>query len=218
MIWAVVPAKDLGEAKHRLAGLLSPAERQALFFAMVEDVLGALVQAPSLYRVAVVTRDPELIALSRLLGVEVLEEETNRGHTQAVTWGAQMARARGAEAILTVPGDVPLITPEEVEMVIGARPEAPSVVFVPSRDEQGTNAVLLSPPDAIPLRFGENSFYPHLATAKRLGVEATVLHLPGIGLDIDTPEDLAALLSGPKERKSIQTVQTLGVEVPLHIR
>src|SRR5439155_1003435 len=51
--------------------------------------------------------------------------------------------------------------------------------------------VLASPPESVPLRFGENSFFPHLAAAEACGISPTVLHLPGIALDIDNPADLA---------------------------
>jgi len=68
---------------------------------------------------------------------------------------------------------------------------ASSFTIVPSHDERGSNAILMSPPDAVKLRFGENSFFPHLAAAEERGIAPTVLHLPGIALDIDNPADLA---------------------------
>src|SRR5436189_269295 len=70
---------------------------------------------------------------------------------------------------------------------------APAFTIAPSRDERGSNAIICSPPGAVPLRFGEDSFFPHLRAAKACGIQPTVLRLPGIALDVDTPEDLAAL-------------------------
>ena len=62
---------------------------------------------------------------------------------------------------------------------------------MPAHDELGSNAILMSPPDAVPLRFGDDSFFPHLAAAEACGIKPTVLHLPGIAFDIDNPVDLA---------------------------
>ena len=79
----------------------------------------------------------------------------------------------------------------------GADRAAGAFTIVPARDELGSNAVLCSPADAVPLRFGDNSFFPHLDAAKAHGIEPEVVHLPRIALDIDTPEDLALFLRHP---------------------
>lgn len=197
---AAVPVKDLVNAKQRLVPALSPAERRELARAMLEDVLEAMVAAlPA--SVLIVTTDVEVQALARTLGVECLVESGNRGHTAAVAFAQREATARGASHFLTLPGDVPCATPEEVTTLAGALDGAPGVAFVPSRSGLGTNAALLAPPDAMPLTFGEPSFDNHLAAARAAGFSPRVLHLPGIGLDVDAPDDLPALLErGPETR------------------
>src|SRR5207237_8753478 len=97
----------------------------------------------------------------------------------------------GADGMLTVPGDVRLVTTDEIGLLLAAHRPVPAFTIAPSHDEQGSNAVLVSPPEAVPLRFGENSFFPHLAAAEACGISPTVLHLPGLALDIDNPVDLA---------------------------
>lgn len=98
--------------------------------------------------------------------------------------------------MLVIPGDIPLIRKEDVEAVLHAG-EIADAVFVPSRDQRGTNAALLRPSDAMPLRFGDDSFGPHLEAARRRKLRTTVLRLPRIELDIDTPDDLAVLATQP---------------------
>jgi len=93
---------------------------------------------------------------------------------------------------LTVPGDVPRVTAGELRELAGAAGEG-TPAFVPSRSGLGTNGVALAPPDLMPLTFGEPSFERHLGTARARGLSPHVLMLPGLGLDIDTPEDLSAL-------------------------
>ena len=197
-----VPVKDLVNAKQRLISALSPAERRELARAMLEDVLDAAVTAlPG--AVLVVTTDPEVHAVARALGVECLTESANRGHTAAVAFAQREAVARGTTRFLTLPGDVPCVTAQEIATLTGALAEAPGVVFVPSRSGQGTNAALLAPADVIPLTFGEPSFENHLKTARAAGLAPRVLELPGIGLDVDGPDDLPVLLErGPATRSA----------------
>jgi 2-phospho-L-lactate guanylyltransferase len=199
---AAVPVKDLVNAKQRLVPALSPAERRELAQAMLGDVLEALVAAlPG--SVVVITTDVEVQALARAAGAECWIESANRGHTAAVAFAQEQAAARGLARFLTIPGDVPCVTADEVATLCGALDEAPGVVFVPSRSGLGTNAALLAPPGAMPLTFGEPSFANHLAAARAAGLSPRVLELPGIGLDVDAPDDLAVLLErGPHTRSA----------------
>lgn len=199
---AAVPVKDLVNAKQRLVPALSAPERRELARAMLEDVLEAMVAAlPG--AVVVVTTDPEVQDIARAGGAECLVERANRGHTAAVAFAQREASARGATRFLTLPGDVPCATAQEVTAVCHALEGGPGAVFVPSRSGLGTNAVLLAPPEAMPLTFGEPSFDNHLATARAAGLSARVLHLPGIGLDVDAPDDLPLLLErGPTTRSA----------------
>jgi 2-phospho-L-lactate guanylyltransferase len=192
MIVAAVPAKDLAQAKQRLVGVLSPAARTELARAMLRDVLRALAASP-LDAVWVVTRDPGMEAVARAAGMGVLPETENRGHTAAVALAQQEATRAGARCFVTVPGDVPCLTADEMATLLAAAADA-TAVFTPSRSGLGTNGVALIPPGAMPLTFGEPSFENHLATARRHHLTPRVVPLPGLGLDVDGPEDLRALL------------------------
>ena len=201
-VHAVVPVKNLGNAKQRLAGVLDQPTRTTLFRAMLEDVLEALAGATSLAGILLVTRDEEAIALAKRYRAECLIEPESRGHTAAVEFGAGVLAARGAGALLQVPGDIPCVTAEEIEAVIEAHGPAPAVTIAPSRDYRGSNAVLCSPPDVFPFRFGDDSFHPHLAAARAVGIEPTVVERAGIGLDIDTPDDMEAFLASPSDTRA----------------
>ncbi|MBI4561000.1 MAG: 2-phospho-L-lactate guanylyltransferase [Candidatus Rokubacteria bacterium] len=208
---AAVPAKDLENAKQRLAQVLAPDERRALARAMLEDVLDALLEA-GLDGVFVVTRDPEVIALALRFQVAILEEAEGRSHTEAVALAQRVAAECSAQRFLTIPGDVPQVTAQEIAALVGAAPPGPGVVLVPSRSGFGTNGALLSPPDVIRLKFGEPSFANHLIAARRGGLDPVVLQLPGLGLDIDAPEDLRALLESGRSTRSSDLLRALGVE------
>lgn len=201
-LWAVVPVKELDRAKMRLAPLLPPGLRRALMLAMLEDVLAALAATPGLAGIAVVTVEPAAAQLAADYAARVVETGARDGHTGAVSAAARLLAEEGASGMLTLPGDIPLVTPEEIASLIAAHRPAPAFTIAPSRDERGSNAVICSPPDAVPLRFGEDSFFPHLRAAEALGIRATVLHLPGIALDVDTPEDLAAFTMLPSPTRA----------------
>jgi 2-phospho-L-lactate guanylyltransferase len=192
---AAVPAKDFRDAKHRLASLLAPDERAALAQAMLEDVLGVVCAAP-FDAVWVVTDAAEVIACARRFPVEILAEEPSGGHTEAVAGAQARARARGLDCFVTVPGDVPGVVAGELAALLeAARGGARAAVFVPSISGFGTNGVLLRPPDAMALKFGEPSFANHLMAARGRDLAPTVLPLAGLGLDIDTPDDLRVFLA-----------------------
>jgi 2-phospho-L-lactate guanylyltransferase len=193
MIVAAVPIKDLARAKQRLVSVLTPAERGELARAMLHDVVRALAGA-RLDRVWVVTREPAVTALARALGAEPIVEEANRGHTAAVAVAQAEAARQRARVFLTVPGDVPRVTADEIRQLADAAARG-APVFVPSRSGLGTNGVALAPPRAMALTFGEPSFVRHLDAARALGLAPRVLRLPGLGLDIDAPEDLARLVA-----------------------
>jgi 2-phospho-L-lactate/phosphoenolpyruvate guanylyltransferase len=193
-LWAVVPVKERVSAKERLAPLLRPEVRQALALAMLEDVLAAVTGAPGIAGLMVVTVDPEAGRLAAGYGARLIEAGARDGHTGAVTAAARLIAAKGRAGMLTLPGDIPLVTPAEIESLLAVHLPAPSFTIVPSHDERGSNAIACSPPDAVPLRFGENSFYPHLRTAEAYGIQPNVLHLPGIALDIDNPEDVVSFM------------------------
>ncbi len=192
-LWAVVPVKERDRAKERLAPLLRSEMRQALAATMLEDVLSALAGASGLAGIIVVSVDRQACHLASRYGARIVEDGARDGHTGAVTAAARLLSAEGHSGMLTLPGDIPLVIAEEISQLVSAHRPAPSFTIVPSHDEAGSNAILLSPPDAVPLRFGVNSFFPHLHAAEAKGIHPTVLRLPGIALDIDNPEDLAAL-------------------------
>ncbi len=210
-MWALLPVKDLDAAKGRLAGVLGPMERRRLVHAMLADVLAALCGLAGLDGIAVVSRDGEASALARRHGARLLCEDENRGQTAAVEAGMAALAADRVGAVMTVPGDVPLTSAQELGRVLAAHRAPPAMTIVPARDLRGSNCVVCAPPGAVPLRFGENSFHPHIEAARRSGIVPTVLRLPGLGLDVDTPDDLRALLRRPAATRTHAYLEESGI-------
>ena len=193
-IWAIVPVKEIDGAKQRLSGFLNPDQRRILAATMLRDVLRALVQVSDLAGIAVVTLDPHATELAERLGARVITEGARDGHTGAVNAGGRVLLREGRVGMLTVPGDIPRIQPDEVRALLAAHRPGPSFTIAPAHDEKGSNAVLLTPPDSVHLRFGDDSYFPHLDAARQAGIEPTIVPLSGIGMDIDHAADLAMFL------------------------
>jgi len=190
---AVVPVKRFTAAKQRLDGGVAPDARRALAEAMVGDVLDALAAVDGLERL-VVTGEPRAAALAGERGVAVLDDPVDAGQSAAAAAGVAAALDRGLARVLLVPGDCPALDPAEVaELLRRDLGPRPSVLIVPDRHGTGTNALLLAPPDVIAPAFGPGSFARHVELAEAAGAAVAIASPASLLLDVDTPDDLAAL-------------------------
>ena len=216
-IWAIVPVKEFEGAKQRLSPALSADERRVLAATMLEDVLDALSAVRELAGLLVVTIDPAATSLATRYGARVVADGARDGHTGAVTAAARLLVREGHAAMMTMPGDIPRATSAEIAATVAAHRAAPAFTIVPAHDDLGSNTIVMSPPDAVPLRFGEDSFYPHLDAARARGIEPLVVRHPGIGMDIDNPVDLVAFLrmSPPAATRTLAFLEQSGVAARL---
>lgn len=189
---AILPVKGFTNAKRRLRSGLSPDQRQTLAEAMFSDVLAALEQSRAVDEVLVVTRGERARAIAHAHGVHAIADE-ERGHNAAAALGIRTAIDHGADRALLVPGDCPALDPAEVDQLLARPASAPSVLIVPDRHGTGTNALVLTPPDALEPSFGPGSCERHVREARAAGVDPVVVQVPSLANDVDTPEDLEAL-------------------------
>jgi 2-phospho-L-lactate/phosphoenolpyruvate guanylyltransferase len=197
-ITALIPVKGFRNAKQRLGGLLDSAEREMLAEAMFRDVLRQVLQARGLFETVVVTGDDTVAEIAESLGARVLRENAETGETEAVDFARMNLKHAGCEALLIIPGDMPLVRSADIELVLAQMPAgqiAPFALLVPSHDRLGTNALLLAPPDIIKLRFGYDSFSYHLSQVSAQGLPIRFFENEHIALDIDEPKDLERFLT-----------------------
>jgi 2-phospho-L-lactate/phosphoenolpyruvate guanylyltransferase len=197
----LVPVKDLSKAKQRLSAVLNAEERFELARAMCRDVLETLANWNKRPAVAVVTGDAFARDLARQFGFDVIADDENAGESDAIEMATAVCLERGESNTLVLPADIPLIESAELEKILEAAPEA-GAVLVPDAARRGTNAAWRAPGNLFSLRFGNDSFLPHLSAAKATGLECIVLDLPSIARDIDRPEDLAVVAMAAGERRS----------------
>jgi 2-phospho-L-lactate/phosphoenolpyruvate guanylyltransferase len=192
--WALVPIRGLETAKTRLGEDLDAEERVQLVTGLLRRTLEATRDARRIAGTIVVTMDPDAAGIARDLGAIGLVERAP-GLNAAIEAARSVAVARDATAALVLPADLPSVSAQAVDALVVAAAAAAApvglVVVVPDRHGLGTNALLVSPPDAIDPAFGQASRAAHEGRAHAAG--ARYLELDGpLSLDLDTPADLLA--------------------------
>jgi 2-phospho-L-lactate guanylyltransferase len=202
----LIPVKNLSAAKQRLAAVLDQPARTELAQAMLHDVVSALAAWPRRPACALVTSDPFAINLAEEYDFELIPDRTNPGETGAIEMATRLCVARGIDSTLIIPADIPLIQASEIDQILQHAPDEGSVL-APAADGRGTNAAFRRPANLFPLRFGNDSFKPHLAAAQATGKPCIVLQLPSLAVDVDNPEDLQQLLTHPGETRTQSLVR-----------
>src|SRR5262252_6368103 len=210
---ALIPVKGFRNAKQRLSPLLDAADRELLAEVMFRDVLKQVLKARGLVEAYVVTEDSKVAAIATSLGAQLIREEVEKGETDAVDFARSELKQLKREAVLIIPGDMPLVRSTDIEEVLAQVPEGagcPFALLVPSHDRMGTNALLLAPPDIIKLRFGYDSFTYHMSQLSAQGLPLRFIENERLALDIDEPKDLERFLSfGFEDGESTRAVRAM---------
>ena len=210
-MWAVIPVKQISQAKQRLSPLLSTEERRDFFSAMLEDVLSMMVKIDFFEKIILATNCPHAISIAGRHGITHFETGPDDGLNLAAGETVNHLLENGIRDMFLIPADIPLITEEEINSVLKAHPSAPSLTIIPSRDKLGSNCILLSPPSRMPLKFGPDSYFRHLEIAQTNGLKVNPMEFPGFGLDIDEPKDLFELLKAEGNTRSQKYLRQLNL-------
>lgn len=189
---AIVPMKPFAEAKGRLADVLDEMARVELSRELFARTLAVLTRARGVARVAVVSRDDQVLRSARSAGAWAMWE-AKRGLNEALEQATQVAKANGSHAVLIIPADLPRLVTGDIERMIKLGRKPPCVVVAPSRRDQGTNALLVNPTGLIHYAFGEESFAEHQRLAEQAGARVEVYRSESVAFDLDLPEDATSL-------------------------
>lgn len=228
-IVALVPVKDLGTAKSRLAARLSASERADLVLGCLDRVLTTLRRSDCIDLVGVVSESPTVLSRAEAAGARALDERRlglGSGHNEALEGARGFVLRRAGigswengersrspdvsgigevSALLVVSVDLPYLTEGDVQAMIGLGQNDRTVVIAPDRRGEGTNALFLRPADAIPFRFGPGSRRAHAALAATAGLEIREYHASGTALDVDLPSDLPEAVGPETGRREATT-------------
>lgn len=193
-IWCVIPVKGFARAKSRLSPLLSESERLALARDMFSHVHSVCMRHADISGVLIATDDPDVAALVTEHELPVVMDEVGAPFNVIVDHALGYASELGATHAIVLMSDLPCLVREDIDALV-ASAEGGKLVVAPDRSRHGTNALLLSLPAEIGTCFGRaDSFQAHLAAADGAGVPMQVCDRAGIALDLDTPEDYAAVI------------------------
>ena len=189
----LIPVKELSNAKQRLAAHFSSEDRIALADALWQDFFEVVRATRGIDRIVVVSAESQVLERARNLGWESLPEYQQKSESDSVDFASRWCQERGVAALLRMPVDLPLIEPVDIESLFECLPKSPAAVLVPSRDGDGTNALLRTPPALFPAHFGPGSFALHVAEAQRCGAGVHVIRNQRIEIDVDELVDLQFL-------------------------
>ena len=211
--WALIPVKSPEHSKTRLASVLQPQECANLSRAMFMDVLAAMATAAHIDRIAVLTNDDEIAGIAKKLGHLVLADECEGELCDGLNTASQQLKALGAETVLIIPGDLPTITSPDIDRLLTTHSGGLSIC--PAIRDGGTNALVCSPPDALPFQFGKDSARKHLEQAAQRGMETTRLTMQPFFRDIDTPDDLNWLAAQQSSSNTARFLHQSGIAARL---
>jgi 2-phospho-L-lactate guanylyltransferase len=191
--WLLIPVKSLRCGKRRLETVLSAAERLRLNEFFLRRMLAVAASFPGLERTAIVSDADDSLSLAANLGagtIRTAQTELNA----ALADGRDDLRRRGAERIVMLPVDLPLVESCDISELAALGGQHP-VVISPDRNGTGTNALALHAEVPLTFRFGAGSYRAHQAEARRCGVAPLLQENASIAQDVDLPADLS-LVSG----------------------
>ncbi|OGH56359.1 MAG: 2-phospho-L-lactate guanylyltransferase [Candidatus Lindowbacteria bacterium RIFCSPLOWO2_12_FULL_62_27] len=197
-----------------MSDVLSADRRRDLAIAVFDHVLSVVLPVGAGARHVLVVTDSSEIEdrVRRRAGTEfqrtvtVLRETAARGETAAVEDAARWSIEMGFDRQIVIPADLPCVRPEDIEKLMDEPLTPPAALLCPATGDDGTNAILTTPPDALKFRFGKRSFPDYLNQARARGVTCRVIRLPRMALDLDTPEDLLTFIEEPKEGEPYRLV------------
>jgi 2-phospho-L-lactate guanylyltransferase len=190
-LWAIIPVKPLRRSKSRLSEVLSENERTQLNAQMLENTLKVLSSLSEVKEILIISKDTSALALARSYGAKTLQEDGEPGLNLGLKRAVLVAQAYSAQSILILPMDIPFLTKEDVLSLIQRFHFSPGLVISPDRHMNGTNAMLISPPDLIEFSYGPGSFERHICQAQKKGAAIEVVQMGATGFDLDNPSDLA---------------------------
>ena len=207
----LIPVKDPQNSKTRLSSLLSLEERRRLAWRMFEDVSRVVCDSRQADRIVLATSFAPAIERARALGWEVLIEQSQVSESASVDWASRILAEQSIDTVMRLPADLPLVQAEDIDAVLSIDLKSPGALLVPSREGTGTNAMIRTPPNLFPSRFGPNSFALHKAEAARVGVECMIVNNTRIALDIDAPADVELLLESGSGTATFDALIEMGV-------
>lgn len=206
-IAAIIPVKTFSRAKSRL-GL--PQEKTAeLCKVMLDEVLSAISQSRSIQKTVIVSRDEEAFKLAKKYNASEIFDESERGVNQAVALAEKFLLDVGFDSSVVFPQDIPLIRPSDIDTLLSFHRESNSMIVVPSRKFDGTNALVRTPLNVVETHYDEDSYKIHLTTGKSRNIRTSFVLISRIMWDVDDKSDVEFIMSNIEKQELAIKLQNI---------
>ncbi len=206
-MWALLPVKRLEHTKLRLAGVLTRAQRRQLSCCMVEDILNTLDKTDVIAGVTVISCDEAVISMAVNHGADVLNTGVDHGYAVDVLQGVESIADKAIDKVIIIPADVPELDDTDLTLLDQVHEEG--ITLCPADNDGGTNGLVFTPPLAICLMYGENSFDEFCRETERRQAPVNIAKPDGLARDIDRPDDLLALRRQSNGNRTWRYVRSL---------
>ncbi len=204
MNFIIIPVKSLEFAKLRLNSILNSEQRKKLCINMFKDVIQAASATQKTNKIVTISSDPMILDIGSQFG-DIISEQMETNINESINSAIEFAIKKNANSVLIIPGDIPLITSNDIDEIFNYEINPPTIIISPSLRKNGTNLLFLMPSDIIKIEYGENSFQKHIEKARNVKNHNLIIHnSKNFGLDIDLPKDLFLFLKSPSQTLTYQ--------------
>ena len=192
-IAAIIPVKTFSKAKTRLN--LSLDQKLKLCEIMLEEVIGTISKSKKIDKIIIVSKDEVALKLAKKFGAIDIFDREESGVNHAVSLADDYLEQKNYDASIVFPQDIPFLQEEDIENLLKFQKFPKSVLIVPSRRFDGTNALVRTPVNLMETHYDEDSYKIHLEVGKSFTSNTSLVLLRRIMMDVDNHEDFEFLLN-----------------------
>ena len=202
---AIIPVKTFAKAKTRLQ--LPQKAKDALCKLMFEEVLKTIIDS-DIDTVIVVSKDKDAIEIGKSYDVIQIIDNNETGVNNAVSLADKYLANNGFDASIVFPQDIPFMQREDIDNLLKFS-SSNSVLVVPSRRFDGTNALLRSPVNIMETHYDEDSYKIHLQTGRKHTRNTSLVLIRRIMMDVDNNDDLEFVLGQNENSEICEKIKTI---------
>ena len=160
---------------------------------MLQEVLDTTSKCKLIDKIILVSKDETVLKLGRSFGaVEIFDDES--GVNNAIHLADQYLFDKKFDCSIIFPQDIPIMKSVDIDNLLGFVKSESSVIIVPYRQFNGTNALVRCPANIMDTRYDMGSYTFQIDAALTKTKNISIALIRRIMLDIDDESDLAFML------------------------
>ena len=188
---AIIPVKTFSQAKTRLN--LPQDCKEEICSLMLKEVLRTISNCKVVNQIVLVSKDESALKIGRQFNsVEIFDDES--GVNNAIDLADDYLSDKTFDCSIIFPQDIPTMTSSDIDTLLGFIKSMNSVIIVPSRQFNGTNALVRYPSGLMQTRYDMGSYTHQIDAARTKTKNISIALIRRMMLDIDDESDLAFML------------------------